>query len=386
MSTPSLHPRRVLALVAAASFLLCTALASAQGALVSAPAQTSRDFTLRVSRVVLPQAGFVVVYPINRRGDTVFRSPLGSAYVEAGTHDDVAVPLARGRIHAYGYEGERQNLMVMLYRDDGDGVFSGHNGTDTPFLQGAVPLEQRVSFAEGASLTARDQTLADGKVTVQEVFAIKPGFVVVHALDDAGRVVAAPPLGVEPVPAGRTRYVHVALDATLLARAGYGVDAKAVSIMLHADDGDGAYAFPGPDAPVPGPDGPLAQEVALSLPGPAAPSIGVGDSAALDLGPAGIDLPLADVTNPQPAFLAVYLADDQGQPRFDRLVGRSGSLSPGSRKKVTIHIRGDIVPLPGQELVAVLHADDGDHALRYPESDPLLQVDGAPYLVPFTVR
>lgn len=365
--------------------LAVVAAAQAQGPLLQAASQTSRDFSLAVGRVVLPAAGFVVAYPAHDDGSPVLNRPLGSVYLEAGDHQDVSVPLSRGRVEHYGYAGTSQPLVLMLVRDDGDGKLAGKGGPDTPFLRGAAPYLVTIGFREGDSLRANDQTLADGALTVQEVYAAQPRFVAVHAVDDGGRIVAGPPLGVVAVDAGRQRYVHVPLDAAALARAGYGAEPRPVAVVLHADSGGGAFDA-SRDAPVPGDAGPLAQQVALALPSADPPSIALDGPVALQLGPDGISVQLTNVSNPQPAFVVLRRLDAAGQVVDEPILGRTGRLTPRTRKQVTIRLRDDYVPLPGDELVAMMHADDGDRAFRYPASDPPLQVDGAPFEVRFTVR
>jgi hypothetical protein len=312
---------------------------------------------------------------------------LGSVYLEAGVHEDVEVPLSRSRVLAYGYGAATRPLALMLVRDDGDRKLSGRNGPDTPFLRGAEPLVVRVGFREGDALDANDQTLADGELTVAYVDARQPSFVVVHALDDQGNVVGDPPLGVAPVDAGRSRYVHVPLDPGLLQRYGYGTEARGVSVMLHVNDGDGAYSFPGGrDVPVPGDGGPLAQQVALSLPGPDRPAVATDVPIRLEVGADGISLVLRGVTNGQPAFIVLHQVDADGNVIESGIVARTAALGPRTRNRLTIRIRGDIIPLVGDTLAVMMYADDGDRAFRYPTSDPPLKVDGVPFVYRFTVQ
>ena len=84
------------------------------------------------------------------------------------------------------------------------------------------------------------QEVKGGKVTVLSVTLDKPGYVAIHA-DAAGK--PGPVLGhSELLPQGKKADVNVSVDS---AKAG-----SMVWPMLHYDDGDGAYAFPGPDVPV----------------------------------------------------------------------------------------------------------------------------------------
>lgn len=84
------------------------------------------------------------------------------------------------------------------------------------------------------------QEVKGGKVTVLSVTLDKPGYVAIHA-DVAGK--PGPVLGnSELLSQGKRTDVSVSIDA---AKAG-----SMVWPMLHHDDGDGAYTFPGPDVPV----------------------------------------------------------------------------------------------------------------------------------------
>lgn len=93
--------------------------------------------------------------------------------------------------------------------------------------------------AAGPSLTLEDQPRGDS-VTIKSLTLDKPGFVVIHK-DGGGKpgpVIANSAL----LAAGTHTDVKVAIDA---AQAG-----ERVFPMLHYDDGNGKYEFPGPDGPV----------------------------------------------------------------------------------------------------------------------------------------
>ncbi len=84
------------------------------------------------------------------------------------------------------------------------------------------------------------QAVKGGKVTVLSVTFDKPGYVAIHA-DATGK--PGPVLGhSELLPQGKKTDVTVSVDP---AKAG-----SMVWPMLHYDNGDGAYTFPGPDVPV----------------------------------------------------------------------------------------------------------------------------------------
>jgi LPXTG-motif cell wall-anchored protein len=103
-------------------------------------------------------------------------------------------------------------------------------------LAGAAPRSQAAD-----AITASDQPLVDGGVTVQEVSASKDGWVTVH-LDEGGK--PGKVLGHSAVKAGKNSNVVVKLEESVV------VGTK-VWPMLHIDAAAiGTYEFPGPDAPV----------------------------------------------------------------------------------------------------------------------------------------
>ena len=89
------------------------------------------------------------------------------------------------------------------------------------------------------SLIVADQPGGD-TVTIQGMTLDQPGYVVIH-MDNNGQ--PGPVIGrSDLIATGYHSNVEVEIDGT---RAG-----AAVYPMLHYDDGDGVYNFPGPDAPV----------------------------------------------------------------------------------------------------------------------------------------
>lgn len=76
---------------------------------------------VRIDRVVLASAGWIVARGIE--GERLGQIIEISAFLKAGTHENVEVPLGEF------YNGEE--LIAMIYQDDGDGVF---NALDQPAL------------------------------------------------------------------------------------------------------------------------------------------------------------------------------------------------------------------------------------------------------------
>ena len=90
------------------------------------------------------------------------------------------------------------------------------------------------------SLSLADQPRSDGVVMIDALTLDKPGYVVIHK-DADGK--PGPVIGQSAViDAGKHENYRVEFDAS---EAG-----AAVFPMLHYDNGDGVYEFPGPDGPV----------------------------------------------------------------------------------------------------------------------------------------
>ena len=92
---------------------------------------------------------------------------------------------------------------------------------------------------KSASLTVSDQSLDGSQVTIDAFFLDKPGYVVIHKEADGK---PGPVIGNSELVSGANRNLKVTIDET---QAGTRIFA-----MLHYDDGDSTYEFPGPDAPV----------------------------------------------------------------------------------------------------------------------------------------
>lgn len=103
----------------------------------------------------------------------------------------------------------------------------------------ATMVNSIAASAAQPSLTLEDQPRGDG-VMIKSLTLDKPGFVVVHK-DGGGK--PGPVIGNSKViPAGTFNNVKVPFDS---AQAG-----ARVFPMLHYDNGNGIYEFPGPDGPV----------------------------------------------------------------------------------------------------------------------------------------
>jgi len=134
-------------------------------------------------------------------------------------------------------------------------------------IAGAAP---RLQAAD--SVTASDQPLVDGGITVQEVVASQDGWVTVH-LDEGGK--PGKVLGHSAIKQGKNSNVTVKLEENVTA-------GTKVWPMLHIDAAAiGVYEFPGPDAPVVVNNNIVMQQITITAAQPAAglPRTGGADAA-----------------------------------------------------------------------------------------------------------
>lgn len=95
------------------------------------------------------------------------------------------------------------------------------------------------------SISASNQPIVNGTITVASVVAAQDGWIAVHKMGPDGKMLLTPLAGLAPVKAGSSSNVVVKLDESFAAGA-------MLSPMLHIDAGTiGTYEFPGgPDTPV----------------------------------------------------------------------------------------------------------------------------------------
>ncbi len=110
--------------------------------------------------------------------------------------------------------------------------------TPTPALPTPTPAPAEAAVTP--SVTASNQAIVDGAVTIAEVVSSGPGWIVIHADQNGG---PGPVIGYTAVTDGVNKDVVVKLDVSKATATLYA--------MLHTDAGTvGTYEFPGPDGPV----------------------------------------------------------------------------------------------------------------------------------------
>jgi hypothetical protein len=218
------------------------------------------------------------------------------------------------------------------------------------------------------------QVTADGTVLVESAFLSTAGFVVVHAVDEAGE--PGEPLAAQYVPrrSGFRTALSLQVDPAELA----GDGAREVWVVVHQDaDNDGEFD-PGTDN-------------ALSLFGELA-----GERATVATGPAPayvaaerFEPPVADgsvsvlaAALPADGHLVVRSTAD-GEP--GPVVGHV-ALGAGEHANVTVPLDRPVAGPEGTaRLYAQLYTDDGDGRFD-PESDTRVRAGGEPVDTRFTVR
>ena len=89
------------------------------------------------------------------------------------------------------------------------------------------------------SIQVSDQVISADTVTIDTLFLDKAGYVVIHKVTEEGK--PGPVIGYSALLNGSNENVAVKIsDHDGL---------QALFAMLHYDDGDGSYQFPGPDKP-----------------------------------------------------------------------------------------------------------------------------------------
>ena len=201
--------------------------------------QTASDANeVSIRQVLYANDGFVVIHEDN---GGMPGNVIGNAAVSAGVTSDLVITLDRPAI-----DGEV--LHAMLHRDsNSDGVYDGvmiDPPVVNPDMEIVSPTFVVGSNAENA-VTVMDQTpiSVSTKVLIDEVYAKADGYVVIHAQDANGNLIADPPVGVANISAGITSNLEVTLTRPA-------VNGETLYAMLHTEDnGNGIYDGPATDAP-----------------------------------------------------------------------------------------------------------------------------------------
>jgi plastocyanin len=231
----------------------------------------------------------------------------------------------------------------------------------------ATPTESTVEPlppAEGPeltpSVTVGDQDAGAGTVTIAEVVAAEPGWLVIHTTKNGG---PGPVIGQAQVSVGATENLEVEIN---LAQA-----TGQLFAMLHVDAGAaGEYEFPGADVPVTAGD--QLVNVPFNATFPIEPSVTVTDQ---DVSEGNVSI--ASVMAAAPGWLVIHISQG-GAP--GPVIGQSPVIV-GYNPKVGVAI--DLSQATGQ-LFAMLHLDEGTAGVyEFPGADAPVFAGEAPVNVPF---
>jgi hypothetical protein len=235
--------------------------------------------------------------------------------------------------------------------------------TETPqatAMATATPTEEPFI----AEILVSDQVLAnDGQLTVDQILAEDPGWVVITSSGDDG----ANFLGYSAIEAGLSENLLVIIDplkASPMLRA-----------VLHKDEGEvGAFEYPGPDQPVRN-DSEIVETIFEVDNQAILPAVTVSDQELSEEGQVLIDR----VNATSPGWLALHI-DEDGQP------GKMLNFVPvmtGENENFFLPINWRVAtPL----LHAVLYEDKGEiEHFEDIETDPVVSIDGQPIQSSFEV-
>ncbi len=165
---------------------------------------------------------------------------IGYAQVPAGESKDVKVTVDESQATA--------KMFAMLHVDEGTKGAYEFPGADAPVKDGDMIVMLAFNQVEAMgdsmpsmpSLTANDQSIVDGTVTIASAYMEVPGWMVIHTEADGK---PGPVIGYVQLPAGESKDIKVTIDASQ--------STPKLFAMLHVDAGvAGTYEFPGDDAPV----------------------------------------------------------------------------------------------------------------------------------------
>ena len=354
-----------LGLVTLLSLVAGAGVAGAQqsnSAAVTLSAQASGGHTVTVDSVTLPDGGFVTLHDASLNDGDVLASVVGSsAYLEAGTHENVSVRLDEPI-------SSDTTLVAMPHRDTNDNrvyeFVSANGGADGPYTADGGPVVDTAEVAASATISASAQPTDGGSVVVDRVELSAPGFVVVHdqTLLDEGDAVGSVAGVSSYLEAGVHENVRVELDAA--------VESETVVPMAHRDtNGNEQYDFPDADGPFTA-DGSAVVDTA---------DVTVSDTSTVDFSAqtsGGHSVVVDSVYVPAGGFVVLHddrLADGMA---VESVVGASDYLAPGLHRNVVVTL--DTPVDEAESLTAMTHRDtNGNERYEFPDADGPYTADGS---------
>jgi plastocyanin/predicted small secreted protein len=198
---------------------------------VSVEDQDASAGSVTIAEIQAAELGWIVIHTTKEGAPGPV---IGFAQVEEGRNQNMSVEIDLQRATS--------QLFAMLHLDAGVKGEYEFPGEDVPAKVGEVIVNVpfNITFAENPSVSVRDQALNGGKVLMDRVFALEPGWLVIHIEQDGG---PGPVIGSAFVEAGPNFDLEVDIDSELAT--------PKLFAMLHLDAGTpGEYEFPGEDVPV----------------------------------------------------------------------------------------------------------------------------------------
>jgi len=313
--------------------------------------QTSGGATVTVDEVTLPDGGFVTIHDSSLADGETFGSVAGtSAYLEAGTHENVTVTLADSL-------SEDEELTAMAHRDtDGDRAYtfvSSNGQADGPYTADGGAVVASANVTVSATVSISDQPTDGGSIVVDSVELSEGGFVTIHdaSLLD-GETFASVRGTSEYLEAGHHENVRVHLDDELSANA-------TVIPMPHTDsNGNEMYDFVaeegGADGPYVDGDGAIVDTATATLQSEASATFDAQASG-------GNHVTVEQVFVPEGGFVTMHDSSINDGAVFDSVRGTSEYLAPGLHHDVTVALDDPLTE--DDTLVAMPHTDSNDNEM-----------------------
>ncbi|WP_426963838.1 DUF7282 domain-containing protein [Haloparvum alkalitolerans] len=347
----------VSAIAGPAGAAAAAASASDHQASVTFSEQASGGSTVVVDEVTLPEGGFVTIHDGTLADGNVLGSVVGtSAYLEAGTHENVTVHLtdevADGTFHAMAHkdtDGDRRYTFVSEngevdgpYTTDGDIVMDDANVTVSASVsfsgqpsEGEYVIVDRVELSEGGFVTVHDSSLLDG------------------AVFDSIRGTS------EYLEAGVHEDVRIQLDEPL-------ENDDTLVPMAHRDTNDNQqYDFPSTDGEEDGPFTANGDAVVDSA------QVELSDEASVTFdaqASGGNAVVVEEVYLPNGGFVTAHDSSLGDGAVFDSIRGTSEYLEPGIHRDVVVPLDDSLAE--DDAIFAMAHQDTNDNeAYDFPDSD-----------------
>lgn len=312
----------------------------------------TEDGQLSIDSVTVPDEGWLVVY---QEIDGALGDMLGYQALPAGTTSPVTLKIKAREASP--------TLIARLHLDAGTSGQFEYPGIDQPFKVGSreatAIFDVDIQLPEPVVEVADQAVDVDGIVNIAKVFALEPGWLVIHSLVDGN---IGPAIGQIPVDAGQNEDLNFSIRWNVASK-------KLIAILYEDKERPGGFDHY-TDLPVLSEGVPVLDEFEVTLP----PDVLIYDQPIID-GKLIIDRAISN----GPGWITVQV-DEDGHPGF--IIGFA-ALHDGINEKVELElIETAATPI----LYLNLHEDTGIIGeFEFPATDLPLFYEGE-VLPPFTVN